>query len=268
MDLKIFRVKSHRFNSVIVIAALLFASGTPSIVRAQTASTLSFEVVSIRPASDDTGWGYKESPDAMELTGATARVLVAEAYAFDTPNVVGGPAWIDSTKYVVNAKFDPSVAAKLGPLYSKERMNQILAMLRPVLEERLGLKAHKETREMRVYALVLAKGGPKFSPAPATSAVDPQERTASYNGREWVVNREPTSFLALQLSRIPDVGRNVIDQTELKGDYKFTFAWSSKTDPDISVFTAIKEQLGLKLEPTKGPVEVLVIDHIAPPSEN
>jgi uncharacterized protein (TIGR03435 family) len=76
------------------------------------------------------------------------------------------------------------------------------------------------------------------------------------------------TFLALQLSRIPEVGRNVIDRTGLKGDYKLNFDWSSKTDPDVSVFTAIKEQLGLTLEPTKSPVDFLVIDHIEQPSEN
>lgn len=269
MDLNVFRVECSRYYGVVGIAALLFASFTPQLICAQTVSTPSFEVVSIRPTAQETRWGYKDSPDAMELTGVTAKVLVADAFGFDTPNIVGGPAWIDSTKYVVDAKFDESVGAKLASLSPKDRMNQILAMLQPILEERFGLKTHRDKREMQLYALLLAKGGPKFGPAPAPSGVvDQQERRASFNGHQWLVNREPMSFLALQLSRIPDIGRNVIDQTGLKGDYKFTFDWSSKTDPDVSVFTALKEQLGLKLEPTKGPVEVLVIDHIAPPSEN
>jgi uncharacterized protein (TIGR03435 family) len=137
------------------------------------------------------------------------------------------------------------------------------------MEQRFGLKVHHETREVSVYALVLAKGGPKFGPAPPpANDAEAREVGARYNGHLWTVNREPMSFLALQLSRIPDVGRNVIDQTGLKGDYRFNFDWSSKTDPDISVFTAIREQLGLSLEPTKGPVDFLVIDQIERPSEN
>ena len=76
------------------------------------------------------------------------------------------------------------------------------------------------------------------------------------------------SFLALQLSRIPEVGRNVIDQTGLKGSYRFTFDWSAKTNPDETVFTAVKEQLGLALKPAKAPIDFLVIDHIEQPSEN
>jgi uncharacterized protein (TIGR03435 family) len=265
MDLRTFHVRCRQYSGVVATAALLLASLTPSVGRAQTVSTPSFEVVTIRPTAEDTRWAYKQSPDEMELTGVTARILVADAYGLD--NIVGGPAWIDSMKYVVHAKFDPSVAAKLASLSYQDRMNQNLAMLRPVLEERLALKTHSESQEKKAYALVLAKGGPKFSPAPS-GAADPNERTASYDGHQWTVNREPMSFLALQLSRIPDVGRNVVDQTGLKGDYKFTFDWSAKLNLDISVFTALEEQLGLKLEPTKAPVEVLVIDHIAPPSEN
>jgi uncharacterized protein (TIGR03435 family) len=137
------------------------------------------------------------------------------------------------------------------------------------MEQRFGLRTHHETREIPVYALVLAKGGPKFGSAPpAANEAEAREVGARYNGHLWTVNREPMTFLALQLSRIPEVGRNVIDRTGLKGDYKLNFDWSSKTDPDVSVFTAIKEQLGLTLEPTKSPVDFLVIDHIEQPSEN
>jgi uncharacterized protein (TIGR03435 family) len=205
----------------------------------------------------------------MTLMGVNVRVLVADAYGLDLPNIVGGPAWIDATKYDVNAKLEDADAKRLGLLSPQQRMDQVLVMLRPVVEQRLGLKARFETREMRAYALVPAKGGPKFTSAPAASdGVDQHEVRASYNGHRWTVNREPMSFLALQLSHIPEVGRNVVDQTGLKGDYKFTFDEPSKTDPDLSVFTALEEQLGLKLEPAKAPVKVLVIDQVEPPSDN
>jgi uncharacterized protein (TIGR03435 family) len=269
MILRIVRAAYRRHSNPLGIAALLLASFTPALLRAQATSTPSFEFVSIRTTAADTGWSYKESPDTMELAGVTARVLVADAFAYDTANVIGGPSWIDATKYIVKAKFDPSVAARLGTLSYKERMNQIFAMLQPVLAERFALKSHSESKEVRMYALLLAKGRPKFGPAPASPTADEQqEGPASYNGRQWIVNREPMSFLALQLSRIPEIGGNVIDQTGLKGDYKFTFSWSAKSDPDITVFKAIEEQLGLKLKPTKGSVDVLAIDYITSPSEN
>ncbi len=205
----------------------------------------------------------------MTLMGVNVRVLIADAYGLDLPNIVGGPAWIDSTQYDVTAKLEDADATRLSVLSPQQRMDEVLVMLRPVVEQRLGLKSRFETREMRAYALLPAKGGPRFSSVPAASAVvDQHEVKASYNGHRWTVNREPMSFLALQLSRIPEVGRNVVDQTGLKGDYKFTFDVPSKTDPDLSVFTALEEQLGLKLEPAKAPVQVLVIDQVERPSAN
>jgi uncharacterized protein (TIGR03435 family) len=205
----------------------------------------------------------------VSITGANVKALIADASGVDMQNVVGGPAWIDSATYDVNATFGDAVAAKLASLSPKERRDQIWIMLRSVMEQRFGLGARRETREMPVYALVLAKGGAKFGPAaPVSSETDPHEVAASWNGHLWTVNRKPMSFWALQLSHLPDVGHSVIDRTGLKGDYKFTFDWPSRADPDVSVFTALEEQLGLKLESTKGPVEVLIIDHIERPSEN
>ncbi len=243
---------------------------TPLLVSAQATLEPSFEVVSIRPSGPGPhSWNLNVSPDRVTLTGANARTLVADAYGKDLPNVLGGPAWIDSEQYDVYATLGDSVAAKLAPLLPKDRTDQIFLMLRTALEQRFGLKVHHEAREVPVYALVLAKGGPKFGLAPATpSEAEAREGGARYNGHLWTVNREPMSFLALQLSRIPDVGRNVVDRTGLKGDYQFNFDWSSKTDTDVSVFTAVKEQLGLTLEPARSPIDFLVIDQIERPSEN
>lgn len=258
-------------NSSIImglLSVLLWAA--PCLAKAQKVSEPSFEVVSIRPSGPEShGWSYKEFPDRVALTGANTRTLVADAYGTDLRNVLGGPDWINSDRYDVNATFGDSVAVKLASLPPKDRMDQILLMLRPVMEQRFGLRAHHETRKVPVYALVLDKVQPKFGLAPpAANEAGAREVGAKYNGHLWTVNREPMSFLALQLSRIPDVGRPVLDQTGLQGEYKFNFDWSSRTNPDESVFTAVKEQLGLRLKPTKGFVEFLVIDYIERPSEN
>ena len=145
-----------------LLAALLWC--VPAVVSAQAGSEPSFEVVSIRPSGPgEHRWSLKDSGDRMSLTGVNARTLVADAYGKDLPNVVGGPAWIDSEQYDVAATFGNSDAAKLTP-YSKDRMDQIYLLLRTAMAQRFGLKIHHETREVPVYALVLAKGGPKFGP--------------------------------------------------------------------------------------------------------
>jgi uncharacterized protein (TIGR03435 family) len=259
---------AHRTVVTRLLSTLLCCA--PILASAQAAPPPAFEVVSIRPSGPGFhGWNMNVAPDRVSLTGASARTLVADAYGFDIPNVVGGPAWIDAEQYDINATFGESVAAKLAPLSPNDRRDQIFLMLRTAMEQRFGLTTHHEAREVPVYALVVAKGGPKFGPAqPAATEAEAHEVAARYNGHLWTINREPMTFFALQLSRIPDVGRNVIDRTGLKGDYKFNFDWPSRTDPDVSVFTAIKEQLGLALEPAKSPVDFLVIDSIQRPSEN
>jgi len=238
-------------------------------VGAQTVAEPSFDVVSIRLSGPGTRWSMKDSGDRMTLTGCNARVLVADAYGLDLPNIVGGPAWIDAEQYDVTATFGDALMAKLATVSPQERSPLIFTMLRSVVGQRFGIVLHHEAREVPAYALVLAKGGPKFGPAPPpANEAEANEVGAKYNGHLWTVNREPMTFLALQLSRIPEVGRKVIDQTGLEGKYRFNFDVPSTTDPDLSVFTALTEQLGLTLKPTKAPADFIVIDHIERPSAN
>jgi len=256
----------HPFFPALVAACLsLVAFPVP----AQGPGGLSFEVVSIRPSAPDAQrWSYKEEPDRVTLT-ATASTLVANAYGKDLSNVVGGPGWIEADYYDVNASFTDATRVRLAALSRNERVNAILRMLQPVMEQRFGLKIHHELRQVPAYALLVNRTGPKFRRAPAAATQDEARLgDASYNGHLWTVRREPMSFLALQLSRVPEVGRVVVDQTGLAGEYTWNFDWSAKTHPDESVFTAITEQLGLKLEPTRTPVDFVVIDDIQRPSAN
>lgn len=241
-----------------------------SVATAQTVKAPSFDVVSIHPSDPNNyKWNYREYPDRVAITGATVRTLVADAYGKELANVLGGPKWIDSERYDVTATFDESLMAKLHQLSNRDRMDQIFLMLRTVMEQRFGLTTRHETRDAPVYLLVIAKDGPKFDLAPPPkNETEAREVGARYNGHLWKVNREPMSFLAIQLSRYREVGRNVIDQTGLTGEYRFDFDWTSKPDPDESFYTALDEQLGLKLTPAKRPVDYLVIDHIDRPAEN
>ena len=117
---------------------------------------------------------------------------------------------------------------------------------------------------MPVYGLVVAKGGPKLDASTANTG-------SITRGGQFVCSHSSMDDLASLLSSAMD--RMVIDQTQLTGSYKFTLRWnpdeSLNQNPDLpSIFTAIQEQLGLKLVPTKGPVEMLIIDHVESPSQN
>jgi uncharacterized protein (TIGR03435 family) len=145
-------------------------------------------------------------------------------------------------------------------------------MVQALLADRFKLVMHAETRELPLYALVVAKGGAKLGPAKETGTTVNHGR-----GHIEVQGANSIALLAEELSQ--EVGRDVIDRSGIQGRYdlKLIFApddrtpdlaSSSSTDSGPSIFTALQEQLGLKLEPQKGPVEVLVVDHVEMPSEN
>jgi uncharacterized protein (TIGR03435 family) len=152
-------------------------------------------------------------------------------------------------------------------------------MLQSLLEERFKLRLHRESREEPVYELVVAGGGPRMKQA-ADSLKQPQRGLRMGRG-QLTGTAAPISILINQISQ--QLGRSVIDKTGLTGQYDFELKWTPEFNqsqaspadpgpqPDLggpSIFTAIQEQLGLKLESTKGPVEVIVIDSAEKPSEN
>jgi uncharacterized protein (TIGR03435 family) len=141
-------------------------------------------------------------------------------------------------------------------------------LLQSLLEDRFALKIHRETRESTVYSLVMAKGGPKMT-------VDSGEGGSSSNTNSrdgastMVAKRTTVDRLASRLER--QVGRRVTDNTGLTAAYDFTLTWSQDLNPDSglpSIFTALQEQLGLRLDSTKGPVDMIVVDSVERPSEN
>lgn len=198
-------------------------------------------------------------------------------WAFDIPEtrIVGGPAWIDSTKFDIEARADSAVDAQLHALDSDAGRIQKERMLQALLADRFKLVTHTETRELPMYALVVAKGGPHMG------AVQSNGTTVnSGNGHIEVQASNSVPILAEQLAKV--VGRVVVDKTGIEGRFDLVLKWTpadredagfnaggaNPQDSGPSIFTALQEQLGLKLEAQKGPVEVLVIDHIEMPSEN
>jgi len=225
------------------------------------------------------------------MMNLTPRRLILIAYDIQDYQLVGAPRWIDSENYDIEAKADgnPSVQQMEGP------------MLQALLEERFKLSLHRETRELAVYKLSVGKSGAKLqasqegnctpyvtdAPPPIAKPGEPppsfcgfQRTTAEGLNRSLNGKAVTMADLAKTLSRTYTamLGRNVIDGTGLKGTFDVRLTWAMDSDgprsdnpPDSvgpSIFTALQEQLGLKLEATKGPVDVLVIDHIEKPSGN
>jgi uncharacterized protein (TIGR03435 family) len=199
------------------------------------------------------------------------KMLLQYAYDLNEDSIVGIPSQIDSKRFDINAKIsdpDPVALKKLSP-------EQNRLMLLPLLTERFQLKTHMETRPASIYELVVAKGGPKLKPAADEASHKGVGTSINWAGNGWklTANGQPTAALAKSLT--DQLHRLVIDKTALTGNYDLTLQWTpdgapASTDADSAppIYTAVQEQLGLKLQPAKAPVEVLVVDHAAMPSDN
>jgi uncharacterized protein (TIGR03435 family) len=250
--------------------------------------TLTFDVASVREtqqAEDNPSWGLGivSTPHSsqFEAEGVSPKVLIQYAYGFGPFEMSGGPEWLTSSLWVVQAKSDHDVDAQLARLTDDQSRLEKQHMLQALLADRFMLKVHWETRQATIYALVIAKGGSKLQPAktatpdpdipgstPETKGSDIQSH-AGPHGRELEARYISAKGIAGLLGALLRV--TVEDRTGLDGRYDFTLHYSyQSTDPDSfpPIVTAIQEQLGLKLESSRGSVDVLVIDHIERPSAN
>jgi uncharacterized protein (TIGR03435 family) len=246
--------------------------GAQADLAAQTdpqSNTLSYEVVSIKPHKSVGDAGGGSLPDGFSYRGVTLELLITSAYDIDSDQVSGLPGWVRSNYYDIEAKVDADTAAAWKKLSPQEVSAQQEMMMRSLLANRCQFKAHFETKELPAYDLVIAKGGLKMKEAPPEEKHDGMLAEGNVRGRS-------TSLDALVTNLSAWSGRMVVDQTGL-GEKRFDFdlKWTPDnrraTDPanlGPSIFTALEEQLGLKLVPGKAPVQVLVIDQIERPSEN
>jgi uncharacterized protein (TIGR03435 family) len=255
-----------------VICVLLWSLPRAQVVQAQT-----FEVASVKAGDANSGHVgiHSENSGRFTTTNTTLRVLVGYAYGINNHQISGGPKWLDSEAFSIEAK--PSTGTfQAGP----ETEGKILSMLQSLLADRFTLSLHWEMTEQIVYELVIAKGGSKLK------ATDSSNESQNLDGERGHLMGKgvPIPALAKNLSR--QLGRTVIDKTGLSGRYDFKLAYTPETrdgvfggaitaqdtrspDPDdVSIFTALQEQLGLKLESTKGSVKMLIIDHAEKPDAN
>jgi len=243
-----------------------------------------FDVASIHPNnSDHTArthiYSYADHGHFVAIN-ATVMQLLQYAYILPESRILDAPAWTKSAKYDIEGKSDPGFAEKLAALPYSEAKAQLLKMVQTLLTDRFHLAAHLESRELPVYDLVVSKGGAKFaSVKDEGTTID----SGTHSGSTTITiksSSHATADLAEMLARF--TGRVVLDKTGLEGNYTISLKFAaddarsglpntetvSAPDAGPSVFTALKEQLGLELKSSKAAVDVLVIDHIDPPTEN
>ncbi len=268
-----------------VLSALLATAGI--LCPAQDhAGTPGFEVVSVKPSSSAAqGSSVRLTPGGRLIAqNATLQLLVTTAYQIRDFQLVGGPSWIRSDRFDIEAKSSGNPNA-----------DQVSGMLQVLLADRFHLAVHHDTKELPVYRLLKAKGGPKLSSSREGSCtpmvpppLHPDPATLRPCGgfnlaRNFLMGGGASvEKLAASLSRV--LGQTVLDQTGIEGAYDVTLRWTpddtqaflspanpSETKSDDSgpsLFTAIREQLGLRLEAGRGPVKVLVVDRAESPSAN
>jgi len=200
--------------------------------------------------------------------------------------IVDAPKWVGAARFDIDARPDAETIAELDKLPTVQRTQQMKAMVRGLLADRFHLRVHQDTREFAVNALVVARSGAKLTPAP-----DPGGDRSPPGPNDWEGLRNPSrghtvghtttiQTLVNLLNTEPELaGRLIVDDTGLKGEYNFDLKWTPERAMDASpaggaeltwpsLFTALQEQLGLKIESTKAPVDCIVIDHVEQPSPN
>jgi uncharacterized protein (TIGR03435 family) len=278
-----------------------------SRVRAQSPQTPApaFEVASIKPnhSGDGRVMMQQQPGGRFTATNIPLRLLIRNAYQLQDFQIVGAPSWINSERYDIVAKAEDGTPPET-PSLDRTGPNRIQLMIRSLLAERFQLVAHDETRELPIYALVVARSDGKLGPDLKKSEVDCNAVFAAGRGRGMPPPPAPESGerpqcgirigmgnLAMGGAPLPQfanslamfVGRTVQDKTGLAGNYDVTLTWTPDQMPQRppgapepppadpngpSIFTALQEQLGLKLDSQKGPVSVLVIDRVERPKEN
>jgi uncharacterized protein (TIGR03435 family) len=229
-------------------------------------SAPAFEVATIKPAAPSpdghTHINYP-STDRFSATNITLLALMQWAYGMPENQILDGPSWLSSTRFDIQAKSD--IGEQIKSLSSDQNNELKRRMVQALLADRFQLKLHQETRTLPAYDLIPAKGGSKLQPSQSNGKSIGISRTY-FNGQGLTM-----TLIAEELSQI--AGRIVVDKTGLDGRYDLKLRWTpddaATTDTDVpTLFTAIQEQLGLKLERAKEPVPVLIVDHIEQPSPN
>jgi len=246
------------------------------VVTAAFAQSPKFDVASLKPTqSPGPNSTVRPSPSGDRYIGVNAslRLMIQVAYRLKPEQIVGGPDWVASDTWDLNAKTDRQATT-----------DDLRLMLQDLLTERFHLKLRRDTKELPAYILSVDKSGPKLTPHQPT-----------HSGDQWIDQPQPPflhvklsarfstmNYFAFRLSQLMD--RPVVDRTDLKGSFDFELTYTRDLPPNMSpgamlngepidtsgptVLAALSQQLGLKLEAQKAHVEILVIEHVEKPTEN
>jgi uncharacterized protein (TIGR03435 family) len=243
---------------------------SPEVTASANASGLSahelpaYDVVTIKlSAPGGRGADFDTNEDSYIARGATLKMLLEDAYGIRSQLISGITGPLAETRFDLEAKVvDPDAMRKLTD-------EQRPAMLQQVLEDRFRVKAHVEMKELPLYELVLARGGPKFKQA-AKESVDAPEMEI----HRRMLDAKAQAMPALANVLTATIGRSVVDKTGLEGNFDFSLRWSPDAEAGADVmappglFAALEDQLGLKLRSAKGPVRTLVVDEAEMPTSN
>jgi bla regulator protein blaR1 len=232
----------------------------------------SFDVASVRPhdPADKTFVVHMPAAGHFTAEGAPVNLLVMLAYGVQESQIAGGPAWFGAEKWDINAKCDDE----------RHSGDETKRMLQHLLEERFSLKIHREAQQRPVYIVTVAKGGPKFRPS--------EKNATNIRSGAHSISMERASIAGMTGVLATALGRPVVDRTELTGLYDLSVVWDDAPvsdgglpgtkaldaqegpagDEHGSIFTAVREQLGLRLEASRAAVEVLVVDSVQRPGAN
>lgn len=260
---------------VLAVALALSSGGLQTQPASPRPQFDSFEVATIKPVQSDRKAGrfiIMRGTDTFVSKNYTLKLLIAAAYELNPREISGGPEWVDSDRYDVQARTPGAVR----PTHEEQ-----MRMLRSMLAERFKLSFHRQQKVFSIYELQVDKDGSKLKPS-ATAADAPPALISTVYPQHILLparNASMADFVSVLQRAILD--RPVVDKTGLQGRYDFDLQWAPDetqfggevpvAPPDASsppFFTAIREQLGLRLAATRGPVEALVIDHVERPTPN
>ena len=260
-------------RKITLAALVLSASG--GLAQSPAPRSDSFEVATIKPVPIDAKAGryiIMQGTHRFVEKDYTLKLLIAAAYNLNPRAISGGPDWIESDHYDILAV----TPGELRPTHDQQ-----MSMLRTLLADRFQLTFHREQKEFSIYALEVTKSGPKLKASTAPPDDPPALISTVYPQRILLPARNVTMGDLVSMMQRAILDRPVVDRTGLTGRYDFDLEWApdetqfggevppaSSEAPSAPLFSAIQQQLGLRLEATRGPVEALVVDKAERPSAN
>jgi len=263
----------RNFPGAFLVTALIATLGASGHAQSRPRFD-AFEVATIKPATPEPGrWIKMQSANRFVAHNHAVRTLIAAAYDLPPEAIAGGPSWIDSDRWEILAK---------TPGATRPQLDEQMSMLRQLLNDRFKLAFHRESKEFSIFALTVAPGGQKFKESTISPDATPDGPPLVAFAVSPTVVRLPARFITMGefaslLQRSP-LDRPVLDRTGLSGRYDFDLEFAPdeslwgglfprpENSDKPSLLRAMQEELGLKLESTRGAIDAIVIDHVERPA--